>query len=87
MSNELGYKELFDREFYSCLIGSAKPDADFFHFILKDLATKPGAVLFLDDHEINVTAARSCGIHAEIYDNRSGLEGLLKIFDTFGVST
>lgn len=29
MSEILNYKSLFDREFYSCFIGAAKPDIDF----------------------------------------------------------
>jgi len=65
MSERLGYQGLFDREFYSCRLGFAKPDAAYFQTLLARLALPPTAVLFLDDKEANVAAARAVGLNAE----------------------
>jgi putative hydrolase of the HAD superfamily len=51
MSEVLGYRYLFDREFYSCKIGIAKPDIKFFKFVLSELDIAPSSVLFIDDRE------------------------------------
>lgn len=65
MSDHLGYRQLFDREFYSCRVGFAKPDAEYFRALLTRLALPPDTVLFLDDKEANVASARAVGLHAE----------------------
>ncbi len=62
MSGELGYRSLFDREFYSCRIGHAKPDTAYFEHILADLRLAPAQALFIDDVEPNVLSARQVGI-------------------------
>lgn len=67
MDEELGYRELFDERFYSAALGYAKPDPAYFRAVLAVLGTEPGGVLFIDDSEANVDAARSCGLHAELH--------------------
>ncbi|MGE3345626.1 MAG: HAD family hydrolase [Vicinamibacterales bacterium] len=65
MSDHLGYGQLFDREFYSCRVGFAKPDAEYFRALLARLELQPDTVLFLDDRDANVASARAVGLHAE----------------------
>jgi putative hydrolase of the HAD superfamily len=85
MSEQLGYRDLFDGEFYSCRLGLAKPAAAFFHSIVKDLGLQPMSVLFLDDHEVNVNSAREVGLHASQFLVDSGPLQLEKTLRGFGV--
>ena len=65
-------KLISEREWYSHFkhiyasheCGLAKPDPEVFHFMLRELGTKPEEMVFLDDVEKNVAAAKSCGWHA-----------------------
>ena len=68
MSLELGYSASFDREYYSCEIRQRKPDAAFFQHILNDLVLAPIEVLFVDDAEANVVAARDLGMETLYFD-------------------
>lgn len=67
MSRELGYAGLFSREFYSCGLGFAKPDPQYFRAIAGELGLAPDRLLFIDDHEPNVAAALEVGLHAELF--------------------
>lgn len=67
MSETLGYREVFDREFYSCVLGYMKPNTGYFQAILQKLPFPPGNVLFIDDHEPNIMAARQVGLHASAF--------------------
>lgn len=67
MHEDLGYRKLFDHHFYSCDMGCAKPDHDFFRTALAVTGADPAQVLFIDDHAPNVAAARACGLHAELH--------------------
>jgi putative hydrolase of the HAD superfamily len=67
MSETLGYRALFDHEFYSHALGFAKPDPDYFRAIAARLAVEPSELLFIDDHEPNVLGAREAGLHAETF--------------------
>ena len=74
MSEKLGYAGIFDREFYSCHIGHKKPDPAYFTTILDELALQPSEVLFIDDVEANVNAARQLGIAASLFQPGPGVE-------------
>ena len=63
MSGQLGYRGLFDQEFYSCRMGVAKPATAFFLLIVDELGLSPTNVLFLDDHEANVHSAHEAGLN------------------------
>lgn len=56
---------LFAREYLSFAIGLVKPDADVFEYIVADLDRPAAAILFLDDNQINVDAARASGLASE----------------------
>ena len=68
MSEDLGYSELFDREFYSCDLGHRKPDAAYFLAILANLELPSERVLFIDDNEANVAAALELGMNAAVFE-------------------
>jgi putative hydrolase of the HAD superfamily len=86
MSEGLNYKTLFDTEFYSCLVGAAKPKAAFFEKVVARLGCTASAVLFLDDRAENVAAAREAGLNAVVFygsDGASELQRQLATFDVF----
>ena len=86
MSDTLKYCELFDREFYSCELGVAKPDNEYFLRVLERLkVSSPRRVVFLDDHEANVAAAGKAGLHAATYEGREGAQALWKTLFDFGI--
>lgn len=62
MSETLDYQSLFDGAFYSCFVGAAKPDEAFFRRALAALRYNAASVLFIDDREANVAAARAVGL-------------------------
>jgi len=76
MSDVLGYKNLFDASFYSCDIGHAKPDRSYFLNMMDQLGAKAGQLLFIDDKDANVAAARELGIQAEQFHLMEGVEVL-----------
>ena len=82
MANDLGYARLFDRLFFSCELGVAKPDTGFFHSMLEALDIPGSQAVFIDDNEANVTAAEAAGIPGAVYDVRrdggTGFAALLR---------
>jgi putative hydrolase of the HAD superfamily len=86
MSDVIGYKDLFDREFYSCRIGIAKPDIGFFEFILGDLNVPPSSVLFIDDREENVANALAAGLKASVFPAAGGAMAMRTILAGFGLT-
>ena len=85
MSEVFGYADIFDGEFYSCRLGTKKPEPDYFHAILGLLPIAPERLLFIDDRDQNVAAARSVGIHGVEYDMEEGVEALRDILRSHGL--
>ena len=87
MSETLGYRQLFDAEFYSCHLGHAKPSSSYFELILDAVELAPQQVLFLDDHEVNVAGAGEVGIRASVFaidrgsDNGRALREVLSRYE------
>ncbi len=54
-----------ERRFLSYEIGHVKPSAAIFAYAVAELGYAPGDILFLDDNEPNVAAARALGIDAQ----------------------
>jgi putative hydrolase of the HAD superfamily len=89
MSNTLGYAQMFDRTFYSWEIGAQKPDRRYFEAIVSALPFSAEQMLFLDDRETNVEAARAVGINAAQFIHPRSAEALALLKDvlrSFGVS-
>jgi putative hydrolase of the HAD superfamily len=64
LMGKMGLEPLFDHHFPSHLTGKIKPDQDAFSQVTGTLGVAPAAVLFLDDNQVNVDAARDYGFAA-----------------------
>jgi putative hydrolase of the HAD superfamily len=78
MSETLRYRDTFDFQFYSHRIGFAKPASGYFRAVVSELNLDPAALLFIDDHEPNVTAARTVGINAALFSPGSASADALR---------
>jgi putative hydrolase of the HAD superfamily len=58
--------EFFPRMF-SCNLRTVKPEPAAYLAVLEALKADPGEVVFLDDREENVIAARNVGMRAEVF--------------------
>lgn len=85
MAHGLGYVERFDDLFFSCHLGCAKPGATYFETVRDALGVQAAQVLFVDDHEVNVAAARESGFNAEVYSLESGLDGMFALLGRHGI--
>src|SRR5262245_24406491 len=85
MSQQLGYRGLFDREFYSCYMGVAKPAPEYFHSIVGELGVSAADVLFLDDRDDNIMAAKDAGLHAVQFLIDSGSRNLANTLRHVGI--
>jgi len=54
----------FDKVYLSYELGMRKPDREIYQYIENDLQLPPKNILFLDDLEENIAAAKSCGWQA-----------------------
>ena len=61
------FEEMCDLIIYTHEEGVAKPDPRIFELACKRLSVQPTEVVFLDDVEANVAAARELGIHAILF--------------------
>ena len=86
MSEDLGFRELFDREYYSFAVDLAKPDKAYYTHILNDLDIKPAEAVFIDDKPENVEAAQSVGIQAAVYNLADESMSLAGVLCGFGVA-
>lgn len=55
----------FHHHFASHLMGMAKPDAPAYQHVIDSLNVDPQQILFFDDNQINVDAARNAGMRSE----------------------
>lgn len=65
LKREFGFEgndHLFEKVYYSHLIGKRKPDAEIFEYILKDSNLKPEETLFIDDSPQHLETASKLGI-------------------------
>lgn len=85
MSEVFGYGDIFDGEFYSCRLGTKKPEPDYFHAVLESLPYPPERLLFIDDRNQNVAAARSVGINGVEYEIEEGVGALQSILTDYGL--
>jgi putative hydrolase of the HAD superfamily len=76
MRREIGYDGLLDSCFFSCDLGAAKPQPEFFRAILDRLGVEPQRALFVDDNPVNVAEAGAFGLRALCWNDREDV-GLL----------
>jgi len=86
MKEHLGYDVLFDRSFYSCDLGVAKPDPGFFTRVAALLDSPVPELLFVDDSHDNVVGARVAGLAAEHWHHDHGVPALAALLAAHGIS-
>jgi putative hydrolase of the HAD superfamily len=57
----------FDARVFSCEAGLCKPEPEIYRNCLDKLGVQPSEVLFLDDREPNIRAAKALGMHAVLF--------------------
>ncbi|GAA2497365.1 HAD-IA family hydrolase [Streptomyces gobitricini] len=62
----------------SCRIGHAKPEPGAYAWCLRALAAEPADVLFVDDREENVGAARAAGLRGVLFTGAADLRAVLR---------
>ncbi|TMR06803.1 HAD family phosphatase [Actinomadura soli] len=72
-----GWLSRFDALTYSCHIGVAKPDPRAYEICADRLGVRPADVLFFDDTERNVVAARETGMRAELFTSPTQIRAIL----------
>ncbi len=83
LKEQMGFDKLFDDMFLSGDIGYKKPDREFYEFILNNLKNKyeihSQEIMFFDDDQRNVDAAKNCGIDAYFYKNFEEFQNTVKL--------
>lgn len=69
---------LFDGVVVSGRVKMIKPERDIFDYLLATYDLRAGDLIFIDDHEPNVVAARSYGIAAHHFQDAAGLRAELQ---------
>ena len=64
MRTVLGFDRLFDVSCYSWEMGTKKPEAAYFETAVERIGAAPDDVVFVDDLDANVEAAREVGLRA-----------------------
>ena len=59
---DFGLDELFEKVYYSHILGVRKPDAASFEYLIRDSNLKPPETLFIDDAQINIEGAKAVGL-------------------------
>lgn len=84
LRQDVGFDRVFDKTFFSCELGSAKPDPDFFHKIAAKLTKPTSDLLLVDDSAACIEAALAAGWQAFHYkgpDDIAELAAMLARFD------
>ncbi|MFD7221068.1 HAD-IA family hydrolase [Streptomyces sp. NPDC059892] len=67
----------FEVRAFSCRIGHAKPEPAAYAWCLRALGLEPGRVLFVDDRDENIRAARDTGMHGHLFTTPARLRKTL----------
>nr|WP_300045157.1 HAD-IA family hydrolase [uncultured Nocardioides sp.] len=81
-----GFEDVTDDIVYSHEVGLAKPDPAAYEIVTRRLGVEAGEVLFLDDVEANVVAARALGWHAVLHrDTSSSIAEMERVIEAADV--
>lgn len=72
----------FDDFFLSYKMNLKKPENEIYNKVIEDCNVQPQEIFFTDDLDVNVNAAKKCGINAFVFKN---LERLKKDFVSVGI--
>ncbi len=78
MKDKMGFNELFDEVFSSAYIGHKKPHREFFEFILKEIDLPADEIMFFDDEQGHIDAAKELGIDAHVYEDINKLRSIVE---------
>jgi len=78
-----GCYDAFDTVYASHRMGTAKPAATFYRYILEREGCSPSDAFFVDDTEENVVAARGVGLDGHAYRGAAGLRTELERLRVF----
>lgn len=88
MRHSLGYDRVTDRSFYSCEVGAAKPEPQFFDRVLEALGRpEPDQVVLVDDSRRNVEAAAALGLRTVHWHHDHGHDALRSSLAEHGIRT
>jgi glucose-1-phosphatase len=71
---------LFDKEYYSHIVGLRKPDLRIFELVITENKLIPTQTLFIDDSEVNILAANKTGINTYLLKKD---QEICEIFENF----
>ena len=83
-ARKFGLTGEFDAIYSSGMYGVKKPEQKIFGIVLADLGVRSKDVIFFDDNEANVSAARKLGIRAIRFENARQAE---KALNSLGICT
>lgn len=75
---EIGLNKHLHKAYASYAVGHKKPAKEFFEHIINDLKLPPNQILFIDDDQKNVAAAKQSGMNAEFYKDFESFKKDLK---------
>lgn len=78
LENQFAWVAEFKYTIWSCRVASAKPDPHIFRLAQEKLHVAPGEILFIDDREENIRAAREAGFLGIVFKDIAQLERDLK---------
>ena len=80
---QMGLGRHVDGSFFSCHVGLRKPDPKYYRLVQTGIGVAPQEILFLDDHESNVVAARQAGWRAVRFTAGDSIDEIAAEFDLF----
>jgi putative hydrolase of the HAD superfamily len=72
--------DFFDKLYISYHMKCMKPDLQIYRMLIEDAAINPAESLFIDDSELNIQAAKACGLLVFLVNNAPDWRDELKIF-------
>ena len=81
-SNEYRFHQLIKGAIYSYEVGYRKPDMNIYTLTLDRIGISGRNVVFIDDNEDNVSAARTLGMNAVVYE---GVQKLIESLEKFKI--
>lgn len=73
-----GNETLFEKDYYSHLMGMRKPDRDIFDFIVETHFLEPKKTLFIDDSPQHIATAQKLGFQTHLMTPKDQLPKLLR---------
>lgn len=76
------FHSLFEKLYFSHQVGLRKPDAKIFNFVLQDNQLKAEETAFIDDFDVNIAAAKQCGLQSILLKPK---QSILDLFTSDGI--